>query len=180
MACSGVSTADGGGDNIFNCADTLRDCGYDICILMDSDKEDIEGPKKQRLRFEGVSVFDWTRPYSFEEQCFSELPFAAIKEELQIAIEEKGADSIADCLMGKSIPFNRNNGTIILDRLNKEQCISLGTLAKDKGWYKRIGLAEQFGNIVMENLNELGEESTIKKVVDGLSKWVISNDEAGA
>ena len=37
MAFKGIGTADGGGDTIFVCANTLRSCGYEVCLLMDAD-----------------------------------------------------------------------------------------------------------------------------------------------
>ena len=73
MAYKGVGTADGNGSSIFKCADILSSCGYDICILMDSDK-DSEDTEKQRMRSAGIPVFDWDKPNAFEEQCFIELP----------------------------------------------------------------------------------------------------------
>lgn len=37
MAHKGIGVADGGGSTIFECAKALRICGYDVCLLMDSD-----------------------------------------------------------------------------------------------------------------------------------------------
>ena len=40
MAFKGVGTADGGGSTIFTCTELLRSCGYEVCLLMDSDLPD--------------------------------------------------------------------------------------------------------------------------------------------
>lgn len=179
MAFKGVGTADGNGSNVFKCADILRKCGYDICILMDSDKSSEENDK-QRMRLSGVSVFDWDQPNAFEEQCFSELSLEALQAELQVAIDEKGADSITSVLHDNNIPFSRDGEKVKIDVLSKEQRKALGKIAKDKGWYKRIGLGEQFGNIVLNDLDNFAADSAIKKVIMGLSEWVMSHDKRRA
>ena len=46
MAFKGVGTADGGGSTIFTCTEVLRSCGYEVCLLMDSDLPD-EDEQKQ-------------------------------------------------------------------------------------------------------------------------------------
>jgi hypothetical protein len=179
MAYKGVGTADGNGSNIFKCADVLRGCGYDICILMDSEK-DSEDAEKERMRLAGISVLDWDKPNAFEEQCFIELPMPALQEEIQIAVDEKSADSIAARLADGTISFDRDGDTISLSTITTEQRKTLGKIAKDKNWYKRIDLGEQFGNVVMNNLTELDAESAIRRVVSGLTEWVMKDDETGA
>ena len=179
MAYKGVGTADGNGSNIFKCADILRGCGYDICILMDSDK-DSEDLEKQRMRSAGIPLLDWDKPNAFEEQCFLELPMPALQEEIQIAVDEKSADSIAARLADSTISFDRDGDTISLSAITTEQRKTLGKIAKDKNWYKRIDLGEQFGNVVLNSLTELDTESAIKRVVTGLTEWVMKDDETGA
>lgn len=179
MAYKGVSTADGHGETTFQCANILRSCGYDICILMDSDK-DSEDSEKQRMRNDGVSVFDWDKPNALEEQCFLELPLPAIQEAICIAVDEYGCTLVSGKLSADGIPFVEDNGIITIAALTEDQRKSLGKAAKKKGWYKRIGLGEQFGQIVLNNLDVLAPESTIKKVIDGLTEWVLKDDKTGA
>ena len=178
MAYKGVGTADGGGSSTFKCANVLHNCGYDICILMDSDK-DSEDADKQRMQAAGVPVFDWDKPNALEEQCFSELPMSAIQDVLQLAVDKKGADSIAAHLDRSSIPYQRNGDRIALSDLSPEQLTMLGKTAKNNNWYKLIGLGEQLGSVVFQYWDELDAESKIKTVVTSLSNWVIQNDKAG-
>ena len=51
--------------------------------------------------------------------------------------------------------------------------------AKKKGWYKRIGLGERFGRIVMGNFETIAPDSTLRKTVTSLADWVLKNEEAG-
>ena len=178
MACNGVGTADGGGSSTFKCADTLHNCGYDVCILMDSDKDN-EDTDKQRMKSIGVPVFDWDKPNALEEQCFSELPMLAIQDVLRLAIDEKGTGLIVAHLDSSSIPYQRNGDDIVLSDLSPEQRSVLGKVAKDNNWYKLIGLGERLGSVVFQYWNELSPESRIKTVVTSLSNWVIQNDKAG-
>lgn len=179
MAYKGVSTADGHGETTFQCANILRSCGYDICILMDSDK-DSEDSEKQRMRNDGVSVFDWDKPNALEEQCFLELPLPAIQGAIRIATDEYGCTLVAGKLSADGIPFVEDNGIITIAALTEDQRKALGKAAKKKGWYKRIGLGEQFGRIVLDNLNALAPESTIRKAIAGLTEWVLKDDKTGA
>ena len=179
MAFKGVSTADGHGETTFQCANILRSCGYDICILMDSDK-DSEDSEKQKVRNDGVSVFDWDKPNALEEQCFLELPLSAIQEAIRIAVDEYGCTSVSGRLSADGIPFVEDNGIITISSLTEDQRKTLGKASKKKGWYKRIGLGEQFGRIVLNNLDTMAPESTIRKVITGLTEWVLKDDKTGA
>ena len=179
MAFKGVSTADGHGESTCQCADILHNCGYNVCILMDSDKDN-EDERKQKMREKGILVFDWDKPNAFEEQCFIEIPLSAVQEAIQIAVDEFGYARVTGKLSAEGIPFTEDNGRIIISILTETQRRILGKAAKDKDWYKRIGLSERFGRIVLSKLDELASESTLKKTVTGLTEWVLKNEEAGA
>ena len=177
MAFKGVSTADGHGETTCQCADILHDCCYDVCILMDSDK-DTEDEKKRQMREKGVPVFDWDKPNTIEEQCFLEMPLSAIQEAIQIAVDEYGCGQVSGKLSAERIPFTEDNGSITVSALAEEQRKALGNAAKKKGWYKRIGLGERFGRIVLDNLDTLAPDSTLRKTVMSLADWVLKNEDA--
>ena len=179
MAYKGISTADGNGSEIFKCSDVLIKCGYDICILMDSDK-DSEDPEKQRLRDAGIPVFDWDKPNALEEQCFSEMPMKAIQEALDIVIYDKSVEAVDAKLKNSSIPYVRNEDTIVLAELSMEHRQELGKIAKDNNWYKTIGLGEQFGTVLLNHWDKLSPESFLKTVVTKLIEWVRQDESTGA
>lgn len=62
--------------------------------------------------------------------------------------------------------------------MEPEERKKIGTIAKKKRveWYKRIDLGELVGDIIFENLELIGEDSKLKKVVDKLLEWVIKYD----
>ncbi len=177
MAHKGIGTADGGGSAIFKCVDVLLECGYDICLLMDSDLEDEES-EKQVLRDKGVSIFDWDIPNALEEQVFNDVPFDVANELLNIAAEEKGIDSVFEKLKSKNIICTITNDIITLPSIDAETQKSIGTVAKHKKseWYKRIDLGEKLGYILFKHWEAINENSKLKKTVNELSKWVIKYD----
>ena len=186
IAFNGVGTADGGGSSIFKCADIFQKCGYQICLLMDSDKESEDAAKKQILREQGIYVFNWAEPNAFEEQVFLDLPLLGVQEAIEIAVTEKGIESVAAKLQSNSIPFEQHDNSIQLYKLNKDQRKTIGTIAKgngkdkDNGWFKRIGLGEQLGRIVFKYWDEISEESILKCEVSQLIDWVMHNDTSRA
>ena len=178
MAFKGVCTADGHGESIFKCANMIRNCGYDVCIFMDSDKDDTD-ENKQQMRGKGVPIFDWAKPNALEDQCFLDLPLSAIQEAIQIVVEEYGYASVSGKLSSDGIPFFEDNGSITVSALTEEHRKALGKAAKKKNWYKRIGLGEQFGRTVLNSIDNLAPESALRKTITSLIEWVLQSDETG-
>ena len=175
MAFKGIGTADGGGDTIFTCANTLRSCGYEVCLLMDSDLPKSES-EKAALRQGGIAVFDWNQSNALEEQVFLNIPTPVVAKLIKIVVNERGTESVKSCLTVGNIPFEIVDDEICFSHLDGETKKKIGTIAKRKGWYKNIALGEQLGNVVFENWEFIGAETKLKSVVDALSKWVIGND----
>lgn len=175
IAYKGIGTANGNGADIFNCAKVLTDAGYDICILMDSDLE-AEETEKSTVRSRGISVFDWKKPLAFEEQVFSEISIDEINQAVEIAVEEKGRDSIRANLSSCSIPFEIIGDDIVLRDITSEQKVQLGALAKKKSWFKNIGLGQQIGDIVFSAFDSFGADSRIRSVIKDLTTWVMKDD----
>ena len=177
MAFKGIGTADGGGDTIFVCANTLRSCGYEVCLLMDADlpKDD---EKKAALKEIGVAVFDWDKPNALEEQVFYDVPTNVATKIINIAVTEHGMESVKSRLTSEKIPFEVADDEIQLAAMTPDAQKKIGEIAKRKKveWYKRIDLGEQLGTAVVGTWAHIGADTKIKSVVDALSKWVIGND----
>lgn len=169
LAYSGVSTADGNGESIFDCALRLMACGYDVCLFMDSDKEQ---EQKEELRGEGISVFDWTEPNAFEEQVFQDVSTDIVNQLIEIAIAEHGIDSVKSRLPA-SIKYQQEENKILFERLDSEQRRSLGKIAKTKKveWYKRIDLGESVGNVIFNAWDSIDEKCKLKQVIDSVIEW---------
>lgn len=175
MAFKGVGTADGGGSSIFTCTKILRSCGYDVCLLMDSDLPE-EEDQKTDLLWDGVSIFDWDTPNALEEQLFFDVPTEVATIMLNIAVNERGFDSIKTHLATRHIVFEVDGDRIKLSSMAPEDRKKIGTIAKQKSWFKRIDLGELLGNVVFENWEGIKSDAKLKTVVDALARWVTGND----
>lgn len=175
MAFKGVGTADGGGSSIFTCTKVLRSCGYDVCLLMDSDLPE-EEDQKTDLLWDGVTVFDWDTPNALEEQLFFDVPTDVATTMLNIAVNERGIDSVKTHLATRHIAFEVDGDRIKLSSMIPADQKIIGTIAKQKSWFKRIDLGEMLGNVVFENWECVKSDAKLKTVVDALARWVTSND----
>ena len=178
MAYKGISIADGGGNNIFKCVNVLLKCGYDICLLMDSDLSDEEFEKKA-LRDKGIFVFDWDAPNALEEQVFFDVPIETAVKLLNLAKEKASIASICDKLKNEGIICSVDSEEeISFLELEPNAQKKIGTVAKHSKseWFKRIDLGESLGDIVFEHWDKVDNNSKLKKTVNELSTWVINND----
>jgi len=168
LAYYGVGTFLGEGENIFKCVDLLKEFGYDLCVFMDSDKLD-EEEIKRKYRAEGIRIIDWEQPYAIEDQLFMECPLHIVQTFLDIAVTEKGTQSI--CSQLKDIAYKVENDQIVLEELDREHRAKLGKIAKNKNWFKRIDLGEQIGDVVFQSFDEFEVTNRIKKVFDEIMDW---------
>ena len=179
LAYKGIGTAMGGGENTFKYAKTFRDCGYTISIFMDSDKVE-EKSKKDNYRIkEGIQIFDWDEPNSIEQQLFMDLPETLTQKLLDIAVDEKGSETIKSALNTKNIRYHENDGQIVLEDFSNQTRLALGELAKRKSkkgkvgeWYKRIDLGRLVGDVVFENWSEISQSTKLYQTVQSLLEWV--------
>lgn len=177
MAYKGIGTADGGGDEIFKCADVLFKCGYGICLFMDSDLEK-EDTQKEEMRKKGIEVFDWDKPNALEEQIFSDISLEMATQLINIAAEEHGMESVRAKLSGHNIPCEINDDYIILSPMDNATKRSIGSLAKRKKveWFKRIDLGEAVGGVVFMNIASIDANAKLKSITNALSKWVTGHE----
>ncbi len=173
MSHHGIGVADGGGQSIFRCATILKNCGYDICLLMDSDLPD-EEEDKNNLRVIGVPVFDWEQGNSLEEQMFKDATMTAVDALINIAVEEKGENSIKPKLDKYGIPYSISVDKLVIPPIDAESRKKIGTIAKHKRseWFKRIDLGEQLGNVMFSEWEHINDMSKFKCIVNGLTEWM--------
>lgn len=177
LAFKGVGTADGCGSQIFDCAKTLRSCGYGVCLLMDSDLPE-EEEQKEDLLWDEVSIFDWETPNALEEQIFYDVPTEVATKIIKIVVDEYGVNSVKAKLKSQNIAFETEKDEIRLEFMEPEIQKKIGTIAKNKNthWFKRIDRGELLGNIIFNNWKYINDEAKLKVVVENLIKWVVDND----
>ena len=177
IAHHGIGVADGGGQSIFKCAKILKNCGYDICLLMDSDLPD-EEEEKNIMRENNVSVFDWDQGNALEEQVFYDATMTAVDALINIAVDEKGEDSVKPKLDNNGIPYSISVDKLIIPPIDAETRKKIGTIAKNKKseWFKRIDLGEQLGNVMFSEWEHISETSKLKFIVNELTEWIKNHD----
>lgn len=186
----GVGTAlGGGGDKFFKLAKLLKKCGYDVCILMDSDISNEEDQKREAEKL-GVKVFSWKEGYAIEEQIFADATIECAERLISLGIENKGFESVRARLKNEvdnaeSI-FTFFDETVSLpDEIDVNTLVEIGKVSKGKwnkkkqsyegGWYKRIDLGQAVGDIVFQN-GQMTEGSYFIHVINCIKKWVITDE----
>ncbi len=174
MASEGVSFCFGNGDETIDVAKRLASFGYDVCILMDSDKYTDKMAIDDLLEKWDIPTFAWEPGNSIEEQIFQDVSNQTALELLQIPIQERGLELVTDKL-------KKELGTINVDissfnGLTKEQRKSIGTISKanseKQSWYKRIDLGEEMGNVVFRNWTQIDDSANLKNVTQKLIEWI--------
>ena len=195
FAYYGVSVAlGGGGDNFFKLARLLKKCGYDCCILMDSDiaKEEEE---KRKVESEGIPVFSWELGNTIEEQLFKDVSIKCAEKLIAYAVEIKGIQSVEALLNNefkeeKKEYIIKDNAVILCGdeqgNVNIEIMKRIGTVAKgryDKKnnkwegcWFKRIDRGQNVGKIIFSSPDQIKTGSCFKNNMNSILKWVTAHE----
>lgn len=182
FAYYGVCTATaGGGDKFFKMAYLLKQCGYDTCIVMDSDIIDEEKDKSKYRNVYGIKIFDWDVGNAIEEQLFLDSSLEVINKLIDVVVNEKSLDHVKEKFKGK---ISQDFWKITDDKISIIGDIpvavkkTIGTIAKDKNseWFKRIDLGEKVGDIVFSNYDKYDDRSRIKTILSQIEKWVTRNE----
>lgn len=189
----GVGTAlGGGGDKFFSLARLLKSCGYDCCILMDSDI-DSEESEKEEVEKNGIKVFSWEKGNAIEEQIFKDASIQCAEQLLAYAVEIKGIQSVEAHLNNEfkdeAKEYRVDDGTVILCGNDKGEVSidvlrRIGKVAKGKktknqvegAWFKRIDLGQEVGDILFASNDQIEEGSYFKSIINGIIKWVTAHE----
>jgi putative ATP-dependent endonuclease of OLD family len=152
FAVRGVGVIDGRGNaSALIIAEHLRDLGYEIFVLLDSD-EPADPVEVARVRQKGATIHEWPEACSTEERILLDVPWDAVGSLIKFAVECVGAASVKD---------NINNvckaaGLAEIADLTLQAALdtprfrrAIGKAAKAKGWYKDIARGERLAEIVM-------------------------------
>ena len=191
----GVGIALGGGGNkFFSLARLLKTCGYDCCILMDSDIESEEAEKEEVEKL-GIKVFSWEKGNAIEEQLFQDASIQCAEQLLAYAVEIKGIQSVEAHLnnefkeQGKEyrieddaiILSGNDNGEVSINVLRRIGKVAKGKFNKKKNqvegaWFKRIDRGQDVGDIIFASKDQLEEGSYFKRIVGDVLKWVTGHE----
>lgn len=186
----GVGSALGGGGNkFFSLARLLKTCGYDCCILMDSDIENEEAEKEEVEKL-GIQVFSWEKGNAIEEQLFQDASIQCAEQLIACAVDVKGIQSVEAHLNNEfkdeAKAYRIEGDTVILsgndeDEVSADTLRRIGKVAKGKhnkknqvegAWFKRIDLGQNVGDIVFSSGDQLKEGSYFSEIIRDILKWV--------
>lgn len=171
LAVQGIAQINGeGGDKFYKYAKVFIDNGIDAMVFCDDDNRDIDKERDNAKR-NGTKVVLCDSGNSIEQQFFYDLPWSAVCEMVEYAIEEHGENKILNSNHLEQIDdIEKADGKrqIELRRL-------LGLYAKNNSWYKRIQHGEFLGRIWVKYYEQLDNSCTLKREYDEIIAW-IGND----
>ena len=172
LAVQGIVHIDGGGSNKFyNYAQIFNSMGYDSLVFCDDDNRALDKDKEEAVK-NGVNVVLCDNGKAIEQQIFNDIPWEAVCELLDYAIQEHGEHTIiVSNGFGNVEDIKGAKGEMQITWREK-----LGDKAKSKqAWFKNIHHGEQLGRILIKYIEKIDSESTIKKEYKEILKW-IGND----
>lgn len=146
----------GEGDNFSDRAIKLKDLGLDVCVICDSDKNELK-TKKEEMSNKGIQIFDWDDNNSIEQQVFNDLPWNGIMELLEYIKKDKSNES--------NVKFLEN-----ITNDSAENRKTLGEYAKDNKWFKRIDHGEFLGNIILKYFDQI-KDKKLGEQLESLLNW---------
>ena len=189
----GVGSALGGGGNkFFSLACLLKSCGYDCCILMDSDV-DSEETKKEEVEKLGIKVFSWENGNAIEEQIFKDVSIQCAEQLLAYVVELKGIQSVEAQMNNefkneikeykvedeRIVLCGNDKSEVSIDVLHRIGKVAKGKKKKNQvegAWFKRIDFGEDMGKIIFSDDKYIKKDSCFSKTMQSLRNWIM-NDE---
>ena len=174
FALQGAVPIDGGGkDKAPLIAEHLRDLGYEVWLLLDSDQP----PNAEALRRatdKGAAFWQWPDNCSTEQRLFLDLPWAGVRALIALAIECVGQDSVIavldNALNAAGLPtvsaakLGPERDTVDLRRL-------IGKVANDKSWFKDISRGEGLASVVGPHLANVAA-TPLAQGLDAMRTWI--------
>ena len=182
LSYRGVCPVDGnGGDRAIKLAMHLNTCGYEVCVLMDSDVE-FDNKNKEDLLALGITVFDWDLNNSIEEQIFIDVDTTVAEKILSLVIDENNiVEKHKKLNFGDDVCHIEDGVLKLKVGLSAEQKKHIGTVAKnantkkstnETSWFKRIDHGEDLGTIIFSVYDQIDADTTLKKTLDSIIDWV--------
>ncbi len=169
FALAGVVPAPGRGHEAPKIAKMFNELGYDVALLVDSDESLSIGDAV--LTDMGILVLKWDNECSIEERICLDLPWAGVIRLVELAIDIKSCEHVISVINN-----NLNNGDTITDNKSEwedTECLrkAIAKAAKKTSWFKNTSYGKEVGNIVIENIESMGNTDTILKLKK-LRNWI--------
>lgn len=167
----GVSIVDGnGGIQASKRAKELRELGYNVLILIDSDDSQAISDAK-KIEELGVKVINWADKVSTEERIFLDIPRNIIQILIDKTIEINTETVIKQHIKEKSDIDTTKYEEIETKYKEIESRKLLGNIAKKREWYKRIDKGEILGDFIREYYDLFDSNKDIIEKLEQVKEW---------
>jgi putative ATP-dependent endonuclease of the OLD family len=174
FALQATAAIDGGGkDKAPLIAEHLRDLGYKVFVLLDSD-EPPNAEAVKRAVDKGATLFQWPDACSTEERLFLDLPWVGVRSMIAYAADDIGHESVTavinNAMVAAKLPpvadltFPPGNDSPNFRR-------ALGKAAKNKGWFKDIARGEKLAELAGPHLDAVAA-TPLAETIAALRSWV--------
>ena len=173
MSYYGCIAIEGSGSEFAKRSHAIKNLGFETLVLCDSDTGCT--PSKEDLKNIGVILCDCEEGNKIETQIFKDLPYEAVKEIVQYAIEERynsDESHFFDSAKAKKSEFPsdwKDNDY----ELVRKTLADISTI-KDKEWFKRIDRGEELGNLIFKYFDNINDEACLKKQLNQIMRWIES------
>lgn len=176
MSFSDCAYVLGEGHSLVSHSKEINEAKFKTALFCDSDEEAINN-KKADLVEVGIDIFDCANTNNIETQTFHDLPWEAIKELINYALDTRynGAhETLIQSLVSKypeGIEFPANDAFVNDTPEMRAALASVSSITK-KEWFKRTDHGEFLGNIIFKYIDAMDNESHLKKILLALSEWI--------
>jgi NAD(P)-dependent dehydrogenase (short-subunit alcohol dehydrogenase family) len=163
-------------------AEALSGLGYDVLYLGDSDEP--LNPNQVHMEEAGVKVKVWADDCAIEQRIAKDLPWSGVAEVVSLAMDLKGEGGEASVraavesrLGGKPStlqgpPAGWNSSAV--GEVNLRNAVGGAAKGKskdkDKGWFKRVDLAEELAAIAIKHWESVRDKDLGRKITD-IKEW---------
>lgn len=173
-ACMGVVFVDGGGSDGATRAQRLASLGYEVCLFRDGDTRNPSGIDD--LEKSGVHVIEWPGSKKTEDILLQDLPPTAVQELVNLAVMEKGEQSVCAQLASQlSLDPNRLDTNDILPASSKSawECrrSAIAQVAHRKGWFKDVTWGSKLASIIASCVCQM-KGTDLLDTLRNLEKWI--------
>jgi len=168
-----IYSTGGGGSEAPSLACHLADLGYRVAYFGDSDT--ILSPSVDAMEEKGIKVILWGGNVNIEQRMCLDLPFTAIGELVDLAIQiDNDADSVWREIF-KELRIDSGSQVRNIEQLLKIKSETdirqgVGSAASNGKWFKRPEKGQHLGRLVFQNFADLTTKDTGSKISE-LYEW---------
>jgi putative ATP-dependent endonuclease of the OLD family len=173
----GVIAIDGGGiPDALNIAKHLLDLGYEVALLLDTDKT-LPESQITSVQKKGGAIFKWQDSCSTEERIFLDVPWQTVIALVNLAVEHVGSDSVRaqinNVCRAKSLSEISEISALpnSLDTDNFRRALGMAAKKDKRPWFKDITRGEQLAEILAPCLVIIPDKP-LSETISSLRQWV--------